>query len=84
MIRTFIIIMCFITTVSANDIYVGQVTTPDATPTNPESTGGFTEPKTDGSTYQQPTGGTNFEKRLFSVDTTQYCSVVAGCLEGAE
>ena len=84
MIRTFIIIMCFITTVSANEIYVGQVTTPDATQTNPESTGGFTEPKTDGSTYQQPVGGANFEKSLIPIDNTQYCSVVAGCLEGAE
>lgn len=84
MIRTFIIILCFITAVSANEIYVGQVTTPDATQTNPESTGGFTEPKTEGSTYQQPTGGSNFEKSLIPIDTPQYCSVVAGCLEGAE
>ena len=82
MIRTFLFCVLFITAVSANDIYVTQSQT--ATQTENTDTQGFTEPQTDQnveSTYQQPEGGSNFEKNLIPVDTTKFCSVIAGCLE---
>ena len=76
MIRVFLITICFCTSVWANDIYVSQTTTPDdnaalETPAGNTATG---------STYQQPEGGSNFEKNLIPVDSAQYCSVLAGCL----
>ena len=73
MIRTILIAMMLCSTVWANDIYVEQaeVNTQDkvALETKTES----------GSTFQQPKGGTSFEKSLIVPTTTQYCSVVAGC-----
>jgi len=82
MIRTFLFCVLFVTAVSANDIYVTQSQT--APQSENTDTQGFTEPQTDqdvGSAYQQPESGTNFEKSLIPVDTSQYCSVIAGCLE---
>ena len=76
MIRVFLITICLCTSALANDIYVSQTTTPDEnaaleTPAGNTATG---------STYQQPEGGSNFEKNLIPVDSAQYCSVLAGCL----
>lgn len=74
MIRTLIIAMIFSTGVWANDIYVTQTNEQDKaaleTPVGNTATG---------STYQQPEGGSNFEKSLIPVDSTKYCSVLAGC-----
>ena len=74
MIRTVLIAMMLCSTVWANDIYVTQA---DA---NTSGDKAALETKTEtGSTFQQPKGGTNFEKSLIVPTDTQYCSVVAGC-----
>ena len=74
MIRTFLIAMIFSTGVWANDIYVTQSSEDNKaaleTPVGNTATG---------SNYQQPEGGSNFEKNLTPVDSAQYCSVLAGC-----
>jgi len=68
MIRTFLFYVLFITAVSANDIYVTQSQTTEETTTENTNTP-FQEPLEDS------------EKILISNDPTQYCSVIAGCLE---
>lgn len=85
MIRTFLLCVLFITAVSANDIYVTQSQTNTQETTQKNDAGGFTEPQTvheEEITFQQPQGGSNFEKSLIvPTDSAQYCSVVAGCLD---
>jgi len=75
MIRTVLIAMMLCSTVWANDIYVEQaeVNTQDKAALE-------TKQSTMGSTYQQPQSGNTFEKSLIvPTNSTQYCSVVAGC-----
>jgi hypothetical protein len=70
MIRTFLITICFCTSVWANDIYVSQTPADEQnqTPT----------PKPNNNTpFQEPIVS---EKDLISNTPTQYCSVIAGCL----
>ena len=76
MVRTFIIAMIFTTGVWANDIYVDQSTPDNDNKAALETPAANTAT---GSTYQQPEGGSNFEKSLIPVDSAQYCSVLAGC-----
>ena len=73
MIRTILIAMMLCSTVWANDIYVEQaeVNTQDKVALETKNESGLT--------FQQPKGGTSFEKSLIVPTTTQYCSVVAGC-----
>ena len=74
MVRAILFAILFSTTAWANDIYVEQAAT------NTEGDKAALETKTQtGSTYQQPKGGTTFEKSLIVPTDTQYCSVVAGC-----
>ena len=74
MIRALLISIMLCSTAWANDIYVTQA---DA---NTKGDKAALETKSEtGSTYQQPKGGTTFEKSLIVPTTTQYCSVVAGC-----
>ena len=66
MIRTFLITICFCTSVLANDIYVSQTTT--------------TQPKDAKPAFKEPTKDENFEKALTNTQPDQkYCSVIAGC-----
>jgi hypothetical protein len=68
MIRTFIITICFCTSVLANDIYVSQTTTQ---PTQTED---------NKAAFKEPVKDENFEKTLTSTQSDQqYCSVIAGC-----
>jgi hypothetical protein len=74
MIRTVLIAMMLCSTVWANDIYVEQ-----AEANTQDKVALETETVAD-NTYSQPAGGTSFEKSLIvPTDSTQYCSVVAGC-----
>ena len=74
MVRALLISLLFCAVANANDIYVTQA---DA---NTESDKAALETKTESAnTYQQPKGGTTFEKSMIVPTTTQYCSVVAGC-----
>ena len=75
MVRAFLITILLSTAVWANDIYVEQaeVNTQDKAALE-------TKQSTTGSTYQQPQSGNTFEKSLIvPTNSTQYCSVVAGC-----
>ena len=73
MIRTILIAMMLCSTVWANDIYVEQAEV------NTQDKAALETQTVTGSTYQQPAGGTSFEKSLIVPTDTQYCSVVAGC-----
>ena len=73
MIRTVLIAMMLCSTVWANDIYVEQAEV------NTQDKAALETQTVTGSTYQQPAGGTSFEKSLIVPTDTQYCSVVAGC-----
>ena len=74
MVRAMIFAILFSTTAWANDIYVEQASA------NTKGDKAALETKTQtGSTFQQPKGGTTFEKSLIVPTDTQYCSVVAGC-----
>ena len=74
MVRALLISLLFCAVANANDIYVTQAEV------NTESNKVALETKTESvNTFQQPKGGTNFEKSLIVPTTTQYCSVVAGC-----
>lgn len=72
MIRILIITICFCTSVWANDIYVDQTEIND-------DKAALKTPIDVGSTYQQPPGGSNFEKNLIPIDSAKHCSVLAGC-----
>lgn len=74
MVRAMIFAILFSTTAWANDIYVEQA----AANTKGDKVALETKTQT-GSTFQQPKGGTTFEKSLIVPTDTQYCSVVAGC-----
>ena len=65
--------LLFCAAANANDIYVEQaeVNTQDKVALETKNESGLT--------FQQPKGGTSFEKSLIVPTTTQYCSVVAGC-----
>jgi hypothetical protein len=74
MVRALLISLLFCAAANANDIYVTQAEV------NTEETKVALETKTEsGSKFQQPKGGTSFEKSLIVPTTAQYCSVVAGC-----
>ena len=65
MIRTFLITICFCTSVLANDIYVSQTTT--------------TQPEDAKPAFKEPTKDENFEKTLTNTQPDQkFCSVIAG------
>jgi formate-dependent nitrite reductase cytochrome c552 subunit len=68
MIKTFLITICFCTSVLANDIYVSQA--PDKPVTTEENKPAFIE--------QKPVSS---EKELISnTPNNTYCSVIAGCI----